>query len=98
MCWQEDAAQTLVINVDTNFTNDDTLTVSGLSFTNLTQACRAERLALIVHADGIPGTWSDKVMSVTVPRPGGLGDGSDTDTMTQDRKLSEFRGTFMYTQ
>lgn len=83
----ENGGKTAVIDVTSDFAANDTLTVSGLAFTNAIQACAAERLALDVQNDGKPDAWADKGASVTVPRPGGPGDGSDGYTMTQEAPL-----------
>jgi hypothetical protein len=75
--------RTLVVDVTGNFADGGTLTISGLVFTNLTQACLPERLTLDIHNDGLADAWSDKVVGVTMLRPGGLGDGGDSFTMAQ---------------
>ncbi len=82
-----DEARTAVIDVDSDFAANDTLTVAGLSFTNLTRVCVAERLELDIHGDGQPDAWSDHGVRVTVWRPGGLGDGGVTYTLTADVPL-----------
>lgn len=78
-----DGGKTLVIDVTGNFADGGTLAISGLAFTNLTQACLPERLVLDIHNDGLADAWSDRVVGVTVPRPGGLGDGGDCFTMSE---------------
>ena len=79
--------KTLVVDVTGSFADGGTLTIAGLAFTNLTQACLPERLMLDIDDDGLADAWSDKMIGVTVPRPGGLGDGGDSFTMAQAVRL-----------
>lgn len=76
--------QTLVIDVTSNFNDGDTLTINGLAFTNLIQACIPEALVLDITNDGIADASSDKLVGVTVLRPGGFGNGSDSFMMAEN--------------
>jgi hypothetical protein len=83
-CAYADGNRTLVVTVTANFAAADTLTISGLSFTNLLIAGRPVRMEVDVTNDGLPDAFNDKTAGVTMLRPGGRGDGYGVDSMTQD--------------
>lgn len=83
----DDNDRTLVMTVDSDFMSGDTLTVDGLAFTNLVAACPPVKLALDIAGDGVPDAYTENRLSVTVPRPGGLGSGDTGYAMTEDVKL-----------
>lgn len=79
--------KTLVIDVTDAFGAGESLVINGLAFTNLVDVCLPERLSVDIHGDGIADAFSDKIAGVTVSRPGGLGDGGASFTMTADVPL-----------
>jgi hypothetical protein len=60
----EDGGKTLVINVTSNFSANDYITVSGLSFANFTQAAYTEYLELKLSSGGASIAESDKWIAI----------------------------------
>ena len=89
----ENAGKTLRINVETDFASQDTLTVSGLSFTNLIQACFPERLCMDIHNDGKTDAFCNSATCVTVKRRGTIGDGGASASMLSNKRLIIWEGT-----
>jgi hypothetical protein len=90
-----DADRTLVVTVTDDFAAGDTLKLNGLAVTNRIDAARPEGLELNLRGGtGQPDAYSRETLAVTVPRPGGPGQGYAMDTMSQDM-LIVARGTLM---
>lgn len=83
----ENDGKTLVVDVTSPFSDGATLSIDGLAFTNLIQACIPERLALDIDNNGVTDAWSDAFIGVTMLAPGGFGDGGTSFTMTEDVPL-----------
>jgi hypothetical protein len=63
----EDGDRTLVINVTSDFTASDQLTISGLSFTNFSDSSPADNLELEVDNGDTVASVDDKFISVVAP-------------------------------
>lgn len=89
--------RTLNIPVTTDFTDGDTLTISGLKLVDLA-LCRAgvQRLELDFTGDGVLDVYDQQVLTLTVDWPGGSYDGWDSNAMAQSQEINPTpRGTMI---
>lgn len=90
-----DAGRTLSIDVTGDFAAGDTLTLNGLAVTNRIAAARPTGLELNLRGGtGQPDAYSRETLAVTVPRPGGTGQGYAMERMAADM-LIVARGALM---
>ncbi|MBA7511636.1 hypothetical protein ES705_03632 [subsurface metagenome] len=63
----EDSNKTLVLNVTENFAASDSITVSGLSFTNFSAGSVADNLELETANNGSTASYDDKTITIVGP-------------------------------
>lgn len=60
----EDAGKTVVLDVTTDFTANDRITVTGLAFANFSAPSSPDNLELEVHNDGVVSAVDDKTIEI----------------------------------